>query len=56
MHSATGFGAGARHFGLMDDLLETLRRELHPGVNILVKGSRSMAMERVVSGLTGEGG
>ena len=56
MHSVRGFGAGARHFELMDDLLETLRRELRPGVNLLVKGSRSMALERVVDGLvTGEG-
>lgn len=47
-----GFGAGARHFDRMDDLIETLRRDLTPGVNLLVKGSRAMAMERAVEALT----
>lgn len=47
-----GFGAGGRHFDRMDDLIETLRQELAPGVNLLVKGSRSMAMERAVEALT----
>lgn len=47
-----GFGAGARHFDRMDDLIETLRRDLAPGVNLLVKGSRAMAMERAVEALT----
>jgi len=56
MHSVRGFGAGARHFELLDDLLETLRRELRPGANLLVKGSRSMAMERVVDALVAEEG
>ena len=54
-HSVRGFGAGARHFDLMDDLLETLQGELRPGVNLLVKGSRSMALERVVNALAREG-
>ncbi len=53
-HSVRGFGAGARHFGRMDDLVETLRRELCPELNLLVKGSRSMAMERVVNALVEE--
>ena len=55
-HSVSGFGAGARHFGQLDELLATLRRELRPGVVLLVKGSRSMALERVVNGLVEEGG
>ena len=55
-HSCRTFGPGARHFASHEDLLETLRRELKPGVSCLVKGSRSMAMERVVKGLfEGEG-
>ena len=52
-HAVTGFGAGAAHFGALDDLVGTLRRELRPGVVLLVKGSRSMAMERVVAALAG---
>ena len=55
VHSVRGFGAGARHFDLMDDLVETLQGELRPGVNLLVKGSRSMALERVVNALALEG-
>ena len=55
-HAVKGFGAGAAHFHALDDLLDTLRRELRPGVVLLVKGSRSMAMERVVAALTGGNG
>ncbi|MGY6554114.1 MAG: UDP-N-acetylmuramoyl-tripeptide--D-alanyl-D-alanine ligase [Wenzhouxiangella sp.] len=50
-HSCRSFGAGGRHFDCHEALLEALRRELHPAVNCLVKGSRSMAMERIVNGL-----
>ena len=50
-HAVRGFGAGASHFDLMGDLVEILQRELRPGVNLLVKGSRSMALERVVNAL-----
>ena len=46
------FGAGARHFSDKTTLIETLKRELHPGVNCLIKGSRSMAMEQVVRAVT----
>lgn len=42
------FGAGAQHFGRIEDLLETLKPELGPGCTVLVKGSRFMKMERVV--------
>ena len=53
-HAVRGFGVGARHFGRLDDLVETLRRELRPKLNLLVKGSRSMALERVVNALVEE--
>ena len=45
------FGARGRHFYSHEALLEALREDLLPGVNCLVKGSRSMAMERIVNGL-----
>ena len=53
-HSVRGFGAGAQSFSHIDELVETLRRDTRPDVNLLVKGSRSMAMERVVNALSGE--
>lgn len=52
--SAAAFGAGARHFTSRRELIETLKAEIGPGVNCLVKGSRSMGMEHVVRALIGE--
>jgi len=46
------FGPGGRHFGSHASLLDVLCAELHPGVACLVKGSRSMAMERVVAAIS----
>ena len=42
------FGTGAQHFSNRASLVEALKRELRPGINCLVKGSRSMGMEHVV--------
>ena len=45
------FGAGARHFPERKALCRALEDELTEGATVLVKGSRSMAMESVVRGL-----
>lgn len=52
--SASAFGEGAEHFDHHQALYEALSQALHPGVNCLIKGSRSMAMEQVVRALIGE--
>jgi UDP-N-acetylmuramoyl-tripeptide--D-alanyl-D-alanine ligase len=53
--TADAFGAGARHFTSLAALVGALRSELRPGVNCLVKGSRSMGMERVVQVIAAPG-
>jgi UDP-N-acetylmuramoyl-tripeptide--D-alanyl-D-alanine ligase len=50
-HSCEAFGEGAVHFGSHAELLTALSGEIHAGVNCLIKGSRSMAMEQTVTGL-----
>ena len=45
------FGPGGQHFEHFDSLVETLRRDLPGDATVLVKGSRSARMERVVSAL-----
>jgi len=50
-HAVAGFGAGASHHADLDELLAALRAELVPGLVVLVKGSRSARMERVVDAL-----
>jgi len=54
--AARAFGAGARHFTRIEDLLAEAGGALAPGVTALVKGSRFMRMERVVAALGGEAG
>ena len=51
-----GFGPQAQLFLDHHALLKALEAELQGVVTILVKGSRSARMERVVQGLTGEAG
>ncbi|MES2719815.1 MAG: UDP-N-acetylmuramoyl-tripeptide--D-alanyl-D-alanine ligase [Pseudomonadota bacterium] len=53
---AAGFGPQAQLFPDHHALLKALEAELQGVVTILVKGSRSARMERVVQGLTGEAG
>ncbi len=49
--AARAFGSDARHFENQDALLQALRNDLHPDVRVLVKGSRSSAMDKVVAAL-----
>ena len=47
-HTVQKFGAGARHFERIEDLLAALDKNLDVDTTVLVKGSRFMQMERVV--------
>jgi len=47
------FGEMAAHFNNREDLIKALCMQLRPGVACLVKGSRSMGMEQVVSAISG---
>lgn len=51
LHATEKFGAGAEHFVDLDALIKALRANLRAGVTVLIKGSRSMRMERVVEAL-----
>jgi UDP-N-acetylmuramoyl-tripeptide--D-alanyl-D-alanine ligase len=49
------FGAGARHFAGIEQLHAALEKELDAQTTVLIKGSRFMKMERVVSHCVGTG-
>lgn len=55
-HAAADFGDGAAWYQSLDTLVADVSGQLEPGVNVLVKGSRGMRMERVVEALRGNGG
>jgi UDP-N-acetylmuramoyl-tripeptide--D-alanyl-D-alanine ligase len=45
------FGQGGRYFSDIEGLVAALNQDLHKEVALLIKGSRSMRMERVVRSL-----
>jgi len=49
--AAAAFGEGAQHFPDQESLTRALAAEVRAGVNVLVKGSRGSAMDRVVRAL-----
>jgi UDP-N-acetylmuramoyl-tripeptide--D-alanyl-D-alanine ligase len=53
--SVAAFGPGGRHFADQEALVEHLRGAMGEGDTVLVKGSRTARMERVVQALCGEG-
>ena len=46
-----GFGEGATWYASVDALVAALQEEMRPDLNVLVKGSRGMQMERVVAAI-----
>ena len=54
--AAEAFGKGGRSFASREALIEVLASELAPGTTVLVKGSRSMGMEKVVAALAATDG
>jgi UDP-N-acetylmuramoyl-tripeptide--D-alanyl-D-alanine ligase len=50
-NTSQAFGEGAYHFNEQEKLVTALKPFLHNTTTILVKGSRSMKMEKVVAGL-----
>ncbi len=53
--AAYNFGAGGQHFKKIEDLIETLAKEMVPETTVLVKGSRFMRMERVTDAVVNDG-
>jgi UDP-N-acetylmuramoyl-tripeptide--D-alanyl-D-alanine ligase len=54
VETANGYGAGAKHFESLESLLVALQPLLSANTTVLVKGSRFMAMERVVAALVAD--
>lgn len=54
-HAVDAFGAGGRHFIDQQSLIDALRLEQGNATTILIKGSRSAAMDKVVAALSASG-
>ncbi|MBA1271977.1 UDP-N-acetylmuramoyl-tripeptide--D-alanyl-D-alanine ligase [Stutzerimonas azotifigens] len=50
-HAVAAFGAGGRHFADQPSLIEALQAERGSTTTILIKGSRSAAMDKIVAAL-----
>ncbi len=53
LDTCKGYGATSEHFANQAALIEALRADLRHGITLLIKGSRSSAMDRVVGELLG---
>lgn len=53
-YAAEAFGQHGYHFENHDDLIKSLKSSLQKNMTVLVKGSRSMHMERIAQALVGE--
>jgi UDP-N-acetylmuramoyl-tripeptide--D-alanyl-D-alanine ligase len=52
-YAAEGYGPAARWFADLDGLVAAVAAELHDGVTLLAKGSRSARMNHLIEALTG---
>jgi UDP-N-acetylmuramoyl-tripeptide--D-alanyl-D-alanine ligase len=55
-HAVAAFGPGARHFADQASLLQALNAEAGTDTTILIKGSRSAAMDKIVDALWAQSG
>ncbi|MEX2524679.1 MAG: UDP-N-acetylmuramoyl-tripeptide--D-alanyl-D-alanine ligase [Gammaproteobacteria bacterium] len=53
-NSVQAFGEGAEYFDDIESLIRAIQSGMDAGTTILIKGSRSMAMDRIVKRLLGE--
>ena len=49
--ASQAFGVGSQHFSTQEELVKKVLEELEPNMTVLVKGSRSSSMEKIVSKL-----
>jgi UDP-N-acetylmuramoyl-tripeptide--D-alanyl-D-alanine ligase len=50
-YALEGFGNGAFHFSNAEDLISAVKQNISSEITIMVKGSRSMGMEKIVTSL-----